>query len=130
MNEMIEKIKALIKNLEKDKGSLSICALFLREDSMEKWDIVIAASWLNPAEMQSYKTISAKLQECLSASELMQLSRIVILSQDDPVVSYLQNLETITNGGYKELLLVNELSEKFKFVIKQAYLLRSQKSIS
>lgn len=46
--------------------------------------------------------------------------------QDDPVVSYLLNLETITNGGFKELS-ADELSEKFKFTIKRAYLLRSQK---
>lgn len=76
--------------------------------------------------MHSYKTVSSKLQESLSDSELMQLSRVVILDQHDPVVSYLQGLETITNGGVKELR-ADELSEKFKFTIKRAYLLRSQK---
>lgn len=76
--------------------------------------------------MQSYKTISEKLQKSLSDAELFQVSRIVILDQDDPVVSYLLGLETISNGGFKELR-ADELSEKFKFTIKRAYLLRSQK---
>lgn len=126
MNETIEKFKSLIKDLEKNQGPLLICALFLRDGDLDKWDIIISASWLNPAEMQSYKIVSSKLQESLSDVELVQFSRIVILNQDDPVVSYLQNLETITNGGYKELR-ADELSEKFKFTIKRAYLLRSQK---
>lgn len=126
MNETINKLKSAISALEKENAPLLICALFLREDPLEKWDIVISASWLNPKEMQSYRTVSSKLQESLSDSELVKFSRIVILNQDDPVVSYLQSLETITNGGFKELR-GDELSEKFKFTIKRAYLLRSQK---
>lgn len=126
MKETIDKIKVSIQSLEKEYGPLLICALFLREEPLERWDVVVSAQWLNPQEMQSYKTVSSKLQESLSDSELVQLSRIVILGQDDPVVSYLQGLDTITNGGYKELR-AEELSAKFKFTIKRAYLLRSQK---
>jgi peptidoglycan hydrolase-like amidase len=125
MKETIDKFKALVQALEKEKGPLLICALFCREEPLEKWDVVVSASWLNSQEMDSYQTISSKLQESLSDSELMQFSRIVILNQDDPVVSYIQGLETITNGGYKELR-ADELSAKFKFTIKRAYLLRSQ----
>lgn len=127
MNEMIGKLKSIIKDLEKEHGPLLICALFLRDGDLEKWDIIISGTWLNPAEMQSYKTVSSKLQESLSDTELVQFSRIVILNKDDPVVSYLLGLDTITNGGFKELR-ADELSEKFKFTIKRAYLLRSQKS--
>lgn len=76
--------------------------------------------------MQSYKNVSLKLQESLSDKELAFLSRVVILNVDDPVVAYLQGLETISNGGFKELN-ASELSEKFNFTIKKAYLLRSQK---
>jgi hypothetical protein len=126
MNETIKKIKLLIKELESENGPLLICALFLREDSLEKWDILMAASWLNPEKMQSYKMVSSKLLEFLNDSELVQISRVVILNEDDPIISYLQGLETITNGGFKELR-PEELSEKFKFTIKRAYLLRSQK---
>jgi hypothetical protein len=126
MNEIIEKLKVVIKNLEQKRGPLLIYALFLREDSLEKWDIIIAASWLNPKEMESYKTVSNELQEFLSASELVQISRIVLLNQDDPIVSFLLDLETVKNGGYKELP-VETLSDKFRFTIKRAYLLRSHK---
>jgi hypothetical protein len=126
---MIDKLKDVIETLENENGPLLICGLFLREEPLEEWDLVIAASWLNTQEVQSYKTISSKLQEFLSDSELFQVARIVILNQDDPVVSYLQGLETITNGGFKELR-ADELSQKFKFTIKRAYLLRSQNLIS
>lgn len=125
MKDIIEKIKLLIKDLEKENGPLSICALFLRDGDLEKWDLIVSASWLNPAEMESYRIISTKLQNSLNSSELVHFSRVVILRKDDPVVAYLLGLETISNGGYKELR-ADELSEKFKFIIKKAFLLRSQ----
>jgi hypothetical protein len=98
----------------------------LRTKPLEKWDIVISASWLNPREMNSYKIVSSKLQKFLNESELMQFSRVVLLDQKDPIVSYLLNLKTIDNGGFHELE-EDKLSDKFKFNIKKAYLLRSQK---
>ncbi|HLB52205.1 MAG TPA: hypothetical protein VJK48_00660 [Chlamydiales bacterium] len=127
MSEIIEKVKSAIKSMEKEHGNLLICALFLRADVLEKWDIVLAAPWLNPKEMRSYEILSSSLQNFLTQSELVQFSRIVILEQDDPTVSFLLNLEIVKNGGYKELS-VDALSEKFRFTIKKAYLLRSQKS--
>lgn len=126
MIEKIEKLKAAIKSLEKEHGPLLICALFLREDAMGKWDIVIAASWLHPSEMRAYEILSKTLKKFLSDSDLVHFSRIVVLDQDDPVISYLLDLESIKNGGYKELSS-DTLSDKFKFPIKKAYLLRSQK---
>ncbi len=125
MKKLVEKVKTLIEVLEEENGPFLICALFLRVEPLERWDFVVAASWLNPHEMQSYKIVATKLQEAFTESEVVQFSRIVILSPDDPVVSYLQGLETITNGGYRELR-ADDLSEKFKFTIKRAYLLRSQ----
>ena len=126
MVEIIEKLKSAITSLEKDNGPLLICALFLREDAFGKWDIILAASWLDTKEMRSYKILSAKLKDFLTDSELVQFSHIVILDQHDPTISFLLDLDTLINGGYKELSS-EILSEKFGFTIKKAYLLRSQK---
>ena len=104
-------------------------ALFLREEPLEKWDVVVAASWLNSSDLNAYKVIATDIQQKLDVSELNQFSRIVILDEDDPVVAFLLNLEKIQNDGYKELpeLDARALSEKFQFTIKRAYLLRSNK---
>ena len=127
MEQIIKKIKEAIKSLESESGSLSICALFLREEPLEKWDVVISASWLNPKELESYKKVSSKFQEFLSEDELLKFSRVVLLDKNDPVVTYLLDLKSIKNGGYEELNK-DDLSDKFKFTIKRAYLLRSKKS--
>lgn len=124
--ETIEKLKSVIRLLEEKKGDLLIFAIFLREEPLEKWDVLVAADWLNSVDMDAYKVVASNIQQALDGSELVQFSRVVILDQDDPVVSFLLDLETIKNGGYKELN-AETLSEKFKFVIKRAYLLRSKK---
>jgi hypothetical protein len=125
MKEMLDKLKNLIKSLEAEHGPLLFSALFLTEGFIDKWDFILAADWLNPGELSSYKLVSEKLQVFLAENELLQLSQIVILDPNDPVVKFLLELEPLRNGGYKEFS-GEELTEKFKFVIKRAYLLRSQ----
>ena len=125
MKELLDELKKIIHSLETEKKSeFLICAMFLPDEANNKWDLILSATWLNSRELDSYKLISAKLQASLTEAELLQIARIVILDQADPVVKFLQTLETVKNGGYKELRS-EELTDKFKFVIKRAYLLRS-----
>jgi hypothetical protein len=125
MDELIKKLKSAIELLEKE-APLLICAIFLREEPLKKWDFIVAATWLDSRKMEAYTKITSALKRHLSESEFVQLSRIVILDSNDLVVSYLQNQKTIDNGGFHELN-ESELSDKFGFAIKKAYLLRSQK---
>jgi hypothetical protein len=126
MKAILDKLKTVLLALEEEHGPILVFALFLRTDPLEKWDIVIAASWLNPNELSSYKMVNSKIQEILSPSEFVQLARIVILSDQDPVVSFLQDTETVTNGHFGEVP-GEVFTDKFGFNIKQAYLLRCQK---
>lgn len=126
---MLNKFKTVVNSLENEHGSFLIFALFLREEPFERWDIIVSATWLNLGELASYKLISSKLQEFLTESELLLFSRIVLLDPDDEVVQFLLNLQTVKNGGYKEFS-GEELTERFKFKIKKAYLLRSVNNFS
>jgi hypothetical protein len=128
MKETIEKLKAVVLELEKEHGPLLIFALFLREDPIEKWDIVVSASWLSLSDLNAYRIVASKVQEALKGPELMQFSRVVILDDKDPVVAFLQEGYSIKNGHFEELS-GDSFSEKFKFAIKRAYLLRCQKII-
>jgi hypothetical protein len=126
MKEILEKLKSIVLSLEKEHGPILIFALFLGEDSPEQWDVVVSASWLSSSELSDYKTITSKIQEVMTSSELMQFSRVVILDADDSVVSFLQESFSVTNGHIQEVS-VEVLAERFKFTIKRAYLLRCQK---
>ena len=130
MKEILDKLKSAVQALEKEHGPILLFALFLREDSLEKWDIVVSASWLSSSEKKAYKMVVSKIQDSLNPSELVQFSRVVILDNTDPVVSFLQEVCPLTNGGFKESpkdFSVEPFSEKFGFTIKKAYTLRCQK---
>lgn len=129
MKVILDKLKTVIVALEKEHGPIHVFALFLRTDPLERWDVVVAAFWLNSNDISSYKIISSKIQEMLSPAELMQLARIVILSDNDPVVSFLQDSVSVTNGHYGEVS-GDLFTERFGFSIKKAYLLRCQKNKS
>lgn len=126
MQIILEKLKKVVLYLEKERGPMSVFALFLRIDPLEKWDIVVSAPWLNPNDIASYNLVTSRIQEVLDTAEIMQLARIVILDETDPVVSFLKNSATVTNGHFGEVS--GEIfTEKFGFTIKKAYLLRCQK---
>src|ERR1700722_9826760 len=130
MKEILDKLKSAVQILEKDHGPILLFALFLREDALEKWDIVVSASWLSSSEKKAYEMVVSKIQDNLSSSALVHFSRVVILDNTDPVVSFLQEVCPLTNGGFKESskdFSVEPFSEKFRFTIKKAYILRCQK---
>lgn len=121
------KFKPIVVKLEEEHGPIMIFALFLREDPLGQWDVVVSAPWLDPNNKSSYDTVASKIQKSLNNSELVQISRIVLLETTDPVVSFLQDKLSITNGGVEEFS-GEVLSERFGFTIKKAYVLRCRKS--
>lgn len=127
MTDLISKFKTIIKELEKEHGSILFFGLFLRIEPFEIWDVVISASWLTPDLRDSYKIVADKIQKTFSKEELLQLSGIVILAETDPTVAFFLNLKTVTNGHFEEANR-EELSDKFGFTIKKAYILRCDKS--
>ena len=116
MKTILEKLKEVVLTLEKESGPILVFALFLRVDPLEKWDIVVAAPWLDPNNISSYNSVTTRIQAVLSTSELVQLARIVILADSDPVVSFLQNSETVTNGHFGEVS-GDTFTERFGFTV-------------
>ena len=130
MNDILTRFKSVILSLEKQYGSMLVFALFLRDDPIERWDIVVSASWLSSSERDAYEIVVPKIQESLTSSELIQFSRVVILDDTDAAVAFLQEACSVTNGTFKEApkdFSVDIFSEKFGFSIKKAYVLRCQK---
>lgn len=124
MKETLAKLKAILHDLEKKHGPILVLALFSRLDSPERWDLVVAAPWLDSAGANSYKLITTKIQNLLSSEEIIQLSRVVILDADDPVVSFLQDNYNVPNGSMKAIDNCEPFTQRFNFTVRRAYLLR------
>ncbi len=124
MKDILEKLKVALKELENENGDVFLFALFLREQTFGKWDLLISAPWLDSRILSSYDKVAKRVQENLDKSEMTELARIAILNVDDQAVTFLQNLYSVPNGSFIEVANCEPLTDRFGFTIKRAYVLR------
>ncbi|MCI0826070.1 MAG: hypothetical protein J4N90_15080 [Chloroflexi bacterium] len=122
MNELVDKLVALERNISNEKGGFYLFALFLREDSPNKWDVVAAAPWFKAHDRQALDFIAKELQSNLRTDELVSISRIVLVDDDNPGVHAIQRMVRIEHGTV-------ELLDNFVFGmhIKHAYVITSKR---
>jgi len=46
MKELVEKPRKLEAEIAAEKGPFLLFALFLRQDAADRWDLVVAAPWI------------------------------------------------------------------------------------
>jgi hypothetical protein len=96
MIQLIKKLVALEREITAEKGEFTLFALFLREESFDKWDLVLSAPWFWADTQSVYKYVADKLRSRLKSAELLSLSRFVLIEKDDPRLKAV--IETIEMG--------------------------------
>jgi len=66
------------------KGEFKLFALFLRDGSPGKWDVLVSAKWIDANKQQALKIITEQLT---TKQELISLSRVVVINQDNEALS-------------------------------------------
>jgi hypothetical protein len=123
MKEFVDHLIKLERLLSDKKGAFNLFALFLREDAPDKWDLVMAAPWLERNKPDTLKYVVEELQKSLRKHELLKLSRIVIFDQRNPGLDSFQRAYHIEHGNME---IRN--SNLFGLQIKHAYLITSRRS--
>ena len=86
-----------------EKGDLNLFALFLRESAEDRWDLILAGSWLEKDESAGLKYITKKLLNKLSERELLEISRIVVIPQSDAGLRKLLREVNIEDGDIRDV---------------------------
>jgi hypothetical protein len=86
MKDRIDTFVELERAISDEKGSFWLFALFLREDAQDRWDLVLSASWTQGNVKEALQYVAGKVQEVFGPSELAELSRIVIVDKDNPLL--------------------------------------------
>lgn len=86
MRELLEKFVELERGLAEEHGQFSLFALFLREDSTDKWDLVVAAPWIEENRKEGLAQISNRVQQAFVPEELSRLSRVVLIDDFNPAL--------------------------------------------
>jgi hypothetical protein len=122
MKTVAEKLRELENRVAQKKGPFSLFALFLREDSPDRWDLVVSAAWLEKNKEEEFNQLVKSVRSTLGPDELVLLSRMVVVNHDDPA------LEAVHRALKAEHALA-ELKDCnfFGLEIKHAYIITSQK---
>jgi hypothetical protein len=122
MKDLVEKFTDLERKLSQERGDLSLFALFLREDAVDKWDLILASPWIELDRKEALAYITNRIQEMFSPDELSFLSRVVCVDQANPSVESMNRAIRI-NHGRAEI----RDSNFFGMQIKHAYIITSQR---
>lgn len=120
MNELVSKIAQIEEETSAEKGDYELFALFLRENSADKWDVLAAASWIYDDKKHALPYLAKKIQQSLTPAELVQIARIVLIDADNPALLDFQNAIEIKHSTVE----IN--NSTFNGVpIKRAYIITS-----
>ena len=54
MNQLVEKLASLERDISSEKGDFSLFALFLREDAYDRWDLLVSSPWIEINEKKGF----------------------------------------------------------------------------
>ena len=80
----LEKLRLVMDEVTEEKGPFTLFGLFLREDAPNKWDLVVSAPWLEHGKLKALGEFAEKLAVGVGEQAVMELSRIVTVSQRGP----------------------------------------------
>ena len=120
----IEKFRRAMEAVSAERGEFVFFGLFLREEALDKWDVVISAPWLEADKLKALKEFVEKVTTIVGKQELLTLSRIVPLDPNDPNLDAVLKAVQVDNGPL-------ELwhPDFFGLDIKHAYILRAKRAI-
>lgn len=122
MRDLLEKFIELERRLSQERGEFSLFALFLREDASNKWDLIVAAPWIERDRKEALPYITTQIQQLFNSEELSRLSRVVLVDQSNPAIEAMNQAVNCQHGQ-------NEVRDSnfFGLQIKHAYIITSQR---
>ena len=122
MENILNKLKTVEKNLSEERGRFVLFGMFLKEDSKSKWDIVISANWIGSETRKFLQYFVSKFASEVQKQDLANISSVVILNPTDPFV---QTINQIIKTEHSDTRFTNCNFNNVE--IKDAYIITSQR---
>lgn len=95
---MIEKYRKIEKEITEEKGECYLFALLQPDDSGNYFDIVVSADWFDKDKRNTVEYITDKLKKYLDSSEIISISKIVLLSSTEEFVRAVNEILLVNHG--------------------------------
>lgn len=122
MREFLDRFVDIERRLSEERGRFSLFALFLREDAVDKWDLIVSAPWIEADRKEALRLITNEIQNAFGPEELALLSRVVLVDGANGALEAMNQAVRIEHGR-------NEIRDSnfFGLKIKHAYIITSQR---
>ena len=101
------------------KGDFNLFALFQREESPDKLDLLASSPWIELDKASALKYITDQLNKILPQDVLLSISRIILLDANDPILgtilAAIDNIRHSLVTGYN--CVINEMEMKLIYII-------------
>ena len=92
---MVEKFKIILNEIEAAKGNVAVFALLKMDEYVDKWTVVISASWATDDNRQEvFEMIRQKILLALTKTEASEIARIAIFPIDEHLIQELLQFKT------------------------------------
>jgi hypothetical protein len=112
MSRFVQKMRDFAAKTSAEKGDFWLFALLMPEERPFSWDVVVSAPWLKGRGRQSVDRVTAGITEVLDSDELFELSKVVVLGPDNPIVERLSRLEVPALGSAGPTLKAVDLGNR------------------
>ncbi len=98
--DLIDKLGRVRDKILSERGSMRLFGIFLRNDSVTGVkDLLVSADWLKPQTIDGFEYVSKILKSELSESDMLQISSIVIVKTNDPILAKMANIFEVHAQG-------------------------------
>jgi len=98
MSDLVTALEEIERELSQQKGPFTLFAVFERQDIPNRWDVLVAAPWVDQNNEQAMKLLAAEMKKRLPPPEIVRVSRIVLLDSDDASVRAITSARSVEHG--------------------------------
>jgi len=98
MSTIVDALEKIERKLSGEHGAFTLFALFERDDIPFRWDLVVAAPWVEQDNESAMKLLAGELKTYLPKNELERISRIVLLDASADSVRALTSEHSVEHG--------------------------------
>lgn len=118
LKSTIAKLVEIEREISDERGDLFLFAIFLREDSLNKWDLLVSAPWVVGNTKPAIDFVVRKLQRRFRPGEMLMFASVVPIEPDHPSLLEMSERNQVQHG---DLELTN--FEFYGIEIKRAHII-------
>lgn len=89
IGELVKTLKRFELIMARNRGPFELFGIFVKDEDIGKWDLLVAADWIEADKKKSLRYIIEMLVKGLSKEELKRISRVVLVKEGDQVYEVL-----------------------------------------